>query len=84
SRQLGFSGKSGYIDKTGEMVINPQFDYATNFSEGLAAVCINGSGCGYIDKTGTIVVSLTFSEADPFQDGLARVRVGNKYGFIYR
>ncbi|PSO98813.1 MAG: hypothetical protein BRC48_01215, partial [Cyanobacteria bacterium QS_9_48_30] len=30
--------RGGYIDKTGEMVINPQFDYAGEFSEGLAPI----------------------------------------------
>jgi serine/threonine-protein kinase len=30
----------GYIDKTGKFAIPPQFDYAANFSEGLALVSI--------------------------------------------
>jgi KWG Leptospira. len=32
------SGKFGYIDKTGKVVIEPVFDYAESFSEGLARV----------------------------------------------
>jgi hypothetical protein len=31
-------GKWGYIDKTGKIIIKPQFNTAENFSEGLAAV----------------------------------------------
>jgi hypothetical protein len=33
-------GKWGYIDTGGRMVINPQFDYARPFNEGLAAVLV--------------------------------------------
>jgi hypothetical protein len=32
--------KAGYVDKTGKMVIAPQFARAQPFSEGLAAVLI--------------------------------------------
>jgi WG containing repeat len=31
-------GRYGYIDKSGKMVIPPQYVMADNFSEGLAAV----------------------------------------------
>jgi WG containing repeat len=33
-------GKTGYIDETGKLIINPQYDSAGNFSEGLAVVCV--------------------------------------------
>lgn len=48
------NGKRGYIDKTGKIVINPQFDDARHFTEGLASVNI-GDKWGYIDKAGKIV-----------------------------
>ncbi len=35
-------GRFGYISKTGEFVIQPQFKTAKNFSEGLAAAESNG------------------------------------------
>jgi hypothetical protein len=88
------SFKYGFIDETGKMVINPIFEKAMNFSEGLAAVC-EGQGCysaldnkdkerqwGFIDKTGTLVISPQFDDADDFKEGLASVSVGGKWGFI--
>jgi len=79
------NGKWGYIDKTGKIVIDPQFDGAYNFSEGLAAVKV-GDKWGYIDKTGKIVIDPQFYWADSFSEGLALVRVGEikpgKWGYI--
>jgi hypothetical protein len=47
-------GKWGFIDKTGVFLIEPKYDYAGKFSEGLAGVEIRGKW-GYIDKTGKYV-----------------------------
>jgi hypothetical protein len=72
----------GYIDKTGKMVIPPQFGLARDFSEGLASVSESegsgGAGYGYIDKTGAWVVAPQFSDAGPFADGLAAVCISEK------
>ena len=35
------NGKVGFIDRTGKMVIKPQFDFVRDFSEGLAEVNLN-------------------------------------------
>jgi WG containing repeat len=50
--------KYGYIDRTGTFVINPQFDFANKFTEGLAKVRIgkgNDWKLGYINKDGKYV-----------------------------
>jgi len=71
--------------KTGRYVINPQFDAADHFSDGLAAVRI-GDKAGFIDKTGEFVINPQFGFADSFSEGLAKVRIGDdttgKDGFI--
>lgn len=85
--RLGFSKKGwplwklGEIDKTGKVVINPQFDWAFNFSEGLAAVKIDGK-YGYINKAGTVVIYPQFDVAENFSDGFAVVEIEGKWGCI--
>lgn len=51
--------KWGYADKTGELVINPQFDDAETFSENVARVKL-GDLYGLIDKTGSYVVNPSY------------------------
>jgi hypothetical protein len=43
-----------FIDKTGEMAIQPQYDIAVPFSQGLAVVKVDGK-MAYIDTTGKII-----------------------------
>lgn len=42
-------GEIGYVDLRGNWVIAPQFEEAKPFSDGKAAVCLNGQW-GYIRK----------------------------------
>jgi WG containing repeat len=81
-------GYWGFIDKTGKMVIAPNFGGQPVFSEGLASVIIKGGGgFGFIDKTGVVVLKPSFALADNFRDGLAFVHdsldpADAKYGYI--
>jgi hypothetical protein len=73
--------KLGYVDRSGKIIIEPKFEEAENFSEGLALVKI-GEKFGYIDRTGKIVISPEFDRADNFSEGLAPVEIGGKFGCI--
>ena len=74
--------KWGYIDRTGTIVIEPQFDWAEEFSEDLAAVKIEGA-CGYIDKTGKIAIEPQFDDCENFSEGLAVVGIKGMWsGYI--
>jgi hypothetical protein len=53
------------MDKTGKMVISREFSWASNFSEGLAAVKLDDKW-GYIDKTGKMVIAAQFEAALSF------------------
>ena len=76
---------SGYIGRNGQLVINLQFDYADEFSNGLARVMIDKK-FGYINTSGEFVIKPQFDNAENFgrdeKEPLALVRVGNKYGYI--
>jgi len=60
------------------IVIEPQFNDAGSFSEGLAAVKINGEW-GFIDKTGKLIIEPQFDRAGSFFEGLAAVNIGGKF-----
>ena len=74
----------GYISRDGRIVIPAQYEYASNFSEGLAAVnfpAISGSRpalWGYIDKTGKTVIPPTFrAQPGDFSEDMAVVTKKN-------
>ncbi|MBS1795724.1 MAG: WG repeat-containing protein [Acidobacteria bacterium] len=74
-------GKSGFIDRNGQIVIKPQFKRAGCFSNGLAVVEINDKW-GYINRQGNIAIPANFDAADNFSEDLALVKVGELWGFI--
>jgi len=73
----------GFLDEDGHIAISPNFDWADDFHEGLAAVRKNGAYF-YIDKSGREVLSLPpdCSGAAEFSEGLAAVTVGGDGGII--
>lgn len=63
-----------YIDKTGRIVLETQFFYASAFHEGLASVYDDKSNrWGFIDRTGKVVIPLKYEAANDFSDGMALV-----------
>ncbi|MEZ5053865.1 MAG: WG repeat-containing protein [Chitinophagales bacterium] len=54
-------------DKTGEIIIEPKYDKAEDFSEGLAAVKINGK-YGFINKDEKIIISAKYQAAKKFRE----------------
>lgn len=64
------NGRYGYVNPKGEYVINPQFDDATFFQEGIARVR-KGGLYGYILKDGSYLCLPTYKEATVFNEGIA-------------
>jgi serine/threonine-protein kinase len=77
-------GKWGYINKSGTVVVAPQFDYAMPFSSGLALVVTNAKipNIGYLRESGQIAIKPQFWRVNAFSEGLAVVESCGQYGFI--
>lgn len=67
------NGKYGYMDETGKIIIAPKFDYASNFSDNLAAVIYNKVIRGYVDRQGNIVLKCNYRNFGDFINGVARI-----------
>ncbi|MBY0497074.1 MAG: WG repeat-containing protein [Cyanobacteria bacterium] len=85
------NGKVGFMNASGETVIQPQFEEVGGFSEGLSTVRV-GSKYGYIDDNGTMVITPQFDAATSFRFGRAAVKLccgsgfqsggNNRFGYI--
>ncbi len=69
----GAGGRKGYIDHTGEWVIEPRFDRCEAFSGGVAPVAVGGR-FGVIDRSGAFIVEPEWAWIRPFCEGRAIVR----------
>lgn len=85
------NGKYGYKDTSEKVIVRPIYSKANNFSEGLAAVCMEKEGMwrwGFIDEKGKVVIPFKWADAGDFHEGLAVVIAGfyldkkNQWGAI--
>ena len=82
-RPIQQDGKWGYIDTNGKVVIKPQFYWAEEFSEGLAAFENDEGLYGYIDETGKVVIEPILERWSPFSEGLAAAAIKNmEWGYV--
>ncbi|MEO0477463.1 MAG: WG repeat-containing protein [Planctomycetota bacterium] len=73
----------GYINRSGKVVIEPRYQMAHDFGEGLAAVRIKSHDqWGFIDKDGKRVISPRFDAVGRFNEGLCPVALNGKWGYI--
>jgi len=80
---IKLDGKWGYINQKGEVIIEPQFRFAEDFSEGLAGATTD-SGSGLIDSNGEFLVQPRFQKVFSFNEGVAVALERDKAGFIDR
>jgi len=64
-----------------ELTIPCIYDSAMDFSEGLAAVKLDGKW-GYIDKNGNEVIKCVYDCDGFFSEDLVAVRLNGKYGYL--
>lgn len=77
------SGKGGYINKAGTLVIEPRYDSGSSFRFGLAAVSEDGEYI-YINRRGQKVINAAFKYASGFAEcGLAKtVSFDERHGLV--
>lgn len=72
----------GFVDRIGQLVVNPQFEWVGGFSEGFAPFCpsacddLNTKRVGFLDKVGRVVIPAQFTNADGFWHGISQVVIG--------
>jgi len=70
--KIKVDGKYGFIDRNGNVVIQPQFQGVYDFSDGLAKIYVGGKfDTAYIDETGKIVIKPQFDIGSNFSEGFA-------------
>ena len=74
--------KWGYMNECEEIVIEPIFDTAHEFRDGVAAVNLSGVW-QYIDLSGRQIINCSWAtKIKHFSNNLAAVEVGGKWGYI--
>ncbi|MGE0788262.1 MAG: WG repeat-containing protein [Sandaracinaceae bacterium] len=73
------SGLFGYVDATGDWVIEPRYREVTRFQDGAACVMVGDGHLSYIDRDGGEMFAwdVPYLELAPFSEGLARVYFGD-------
>jgi hypothetical protein len=75
------NNKYGYMDNAKKIIVQPRYDLAWDFVEGMSLVRLKGK-YGYINESGVEQIQPKYNAAINFSDGLAVVKIRKKYGFI--
>lgn len=87
---VSIKGKWGYMNNKLQIVIDPQFERAEDFHDGMAAVSKTFSVgeneskelWGFIDSTGRLSVPYKYERVTYFREGLAAVGKNELFGYI--
>lgn len=71
----------GFIDKKGEICIQPHFAEVGQFSGGLVKIR-EGQKWGYANLKGEVVIAPQYAAVGDFHEGMARVRDNRAWGYI--
>jgi hypothetical protein len=74
-------GRIGFINRQGEIIIQPQFENAREFSDGMAAISVNEKW-GFIDFTGQVKIEPKHDDVGKFSESYSWVAIGEKRGYI--
>ena len=68
-------GRYAFVDEKGDLVIPFQFEDASSFSDGLAAVKNTDEEWGFIDTSGKVVIPYQYQRVYSFSNGTASVQL---------
>lgn len=75
-------GKWGFVDSSGNWVMEPQFEDADSYSLGLAGICKDGLW-GYINKSGKLMIDHQFEDCLPFTSiGITAVKENEIWKYV--
>jgi len=81
-------GKWGYINSSGRTVIQPIYESASFFIDGLAKISqLNDRNeylYGFINKNGGTVIPPKFISVSDFKGGIARVKIKNQFSYLLK
>ncbi len=78
---VGPNGKTGFLDKNGEVIVDYIFDQVFPFHHGRAKVRI-GEHYGFIDKTGKIIIPVEYESLSEYYKGVSRAFKNGQLGFL--
>ena len=80
--RVELDGKYGFIDKTGQVVIDVKYNHMSSFHEGLAWIKKTNGKYGFVDQKFREIIECKYDITDHFSEGLAPVKYCGKWGFI--
>lgn len=75
-------GKWGFINRSGQVVIAPQYDKRAEFHAGVAAIEFAPKRWGYIHKSGKLVIDPRFDFCGDIKNGYASAMFQNKWVWV--
>lgn len=74
----------GFIDTSGSVVIQPRYQYVTDFDNGKAVVKLDTEGYAIIDRNGAALKTFDYYRVDGLSEGLAAFQLSqdSKFGYI--
>ena len=71
----------GFMNHTGEVVIEPQYLYVDEYRNGFTRVRLNDL-LVHMDQQGRLLLKRMYKQIGTFEQGLSRVRLVQHWGFI--
>ena len=74
--------KYGLINRKGEIVVEPQYDFILKSNRINRFMVKSGEKYGFINNNGQVVIPFIYEDVNPYYERLAAVKKNGKYGFI--